>query len=589
MKVFIWRIPKLGRFLLIHNRTSVVSILFQLTVFVVLFPDSTSGLCSKGGGKVTVTAQSRQREREEKRRQKLKRSQERQKKMKSKSQNQENSGALLTDEDKSLLERWSKMQAGASANPAQSSQKKHRLKSDSSVGGANESVVQLQSVSGQSSVGQDRNVLTEDVSNKPSVQLFSNSNKLQQLPTSQTVVGSVKNVAQMNMTTVTSNVNRPGVTNQRRIMPKDTAKVYATGSSLSTLPNSFAIMAQLPVGQTVGTNPATSQGGAIMAQLPIGQTIGSNPATSQGGAIMTQLPVGQTIGSIPATSQGGAMMTQLPAGQAIGSNPATSQGGVIYATDVTHGGITIPNAAISNQPQTQYVIPQQPVSSVVPQHSVSSGIPQNSLSSIAPQRVMSSSLSRQNPVTSASPQPTVASVVPLDSVASGSSTLLNNQQDTTNSSDFTPINSIKPGKASISNENSYRTRIYSDRETPSPPQPLSPPTYEQAMKAIHDQSQNGAEEQHDSLGSLDEISPFKPSPQASGLPFGKITEPPDIASVIQQFSKQAVEDILPPTLALTPRGDGAGYGLSLDFEELLGGTLGMASGGQQPQPEASNE
>ena len=47
--------------------------------------------------------------------------------------------------------------------------------------------------------------------------------------------------------------------------------------------------------------------------------------------------------------------------------------------------------------------------------------------------------------------------------------------------------------------------------------------------------------------------------------------PPDLlATVTKQFSKSGVVDILPPVLAMTPKGTGAGYGVGSDLEYQLG-------------------
>ena len=43
--------------------------------------------------------------------------------------------------------------------------------------------------------------------------------------------------------------------------------------------------------------------------------------------------------------------------------------------------------------------------------------------------------------------------------------------------------------------------------------------------------------------------------------------PPELAHVIHQLSKSAMEDSLPPILQVTPKGNGTGYGLSLDIED----------------------
>ena len=56
------------------------------------------------------------------------------------------------------------------------------------------------------------------------------------------------------------------------------------------------------------------------------------------------------------------------------------------------------------------------------------------------------------------------------------------------------------------------------------------------------------------------------------------TSPPELAHVIHQLSKSAMEDSLPPILQLTPKGNGTGYGLSLDFEEWLQSSMDSPQG-----------
>ena len=52
----------------------------------------------------------------------------------------------------------------------------------------------------------------------------------------------------------------------------------------------------------------------------------------------------------------------------------------------------------------------------------------------------------------------------------------------------------------------------------------------------------------------------------------------DISTIIRQLSRSGVDDslssILSVPLPVTPKGDGGGYGLSIDLEELMTETLG---------------
>lgn len=417
---------------------------------------------------MTVTAQSRQREREEKRKQKLKRSQERQKK---KSKNKpENSASLLTEADKNLLEKWSKMQAKVPSNPNPNSQNRQRLKSDSSTGGAEKDSIAKQMQPAQSVSSQNHADIVLITDTNPSKTNNAPLHRVEVAP-SRNPVDAVKTIPQINMSAAMANDTRT-MPNQRRIMPKGSntftgATIVSTGT---TLPSTFTY----------------------------------------------QLAVGQNV-----------------------VNQATSQGTAIYAGNVaTVSGVPLNTTSVSDQSQI-----------------FKFALPQNSVAGIS---------------------------------------VLNNFQQGNNTSGFQPINSV-PNKASsvqpkilpkmenspVSDEKSYRSRIYSDRETPSPPLAISPPTYEEALKAKQETNSKNDAEGQDFLTSLDDISPFKPSPttkldQAASLPFSNEASNADLASMIQNL------DILPPTLALTPKGDGAGYGLDLDFEDLLSRTLDFPSGVRPP-------
>ena len=135
----------------------------------------------------------------------------------------------------------------------------------------------------------------------------------------------------------------------------------------------------------------------------------------------------------------------------------------------------------------------------------------------------------------------------------------NNFQQGKDTSSFQPINSI-PNKASsaqpkilpkvenspVSDEKSYRSRIYSDRETPSPPLAISPPTYEEALKAKQETNSKNDAEGQDFLTSLDNISPYKPSPttkldQAASLSFTNEAPNPDLASLIPKLGHSTTD------------------------------------------------
>ncbi|XP_022107362.1 mitogen-activated protein kinase 7-like isoform X2 [Acanthaster planci] len=134
----------------------------------------------------------------------------------------------------------------------------------------------------------------------------------------------------------------------------------------------------------------------------------------------------------------------------------------------------------------------------------------------------------------------------------------------------------------------YRTRHYSDRETPSPPHNIqqSPPAYEDALKKklINYKSPTGNQHSYLYKQSSQYHNASKQSPVATADPQATQPNPstdptpPDLAQVIRQLSKSAMEDSLPPVLQVTPKGDGAGYGLSMDLEDWFEGSLGSPPG-----------
>ncbi|XP_013419265.1 mitogen-activated protein kinase 7 [Lingula anatina] len=69
----------------------------------------------------------------------------------------------------------------------------------------------------------------------------------------------------------------------------------------------------------------------------------------------------------------------------------------------------------------------------------------------------------------------------------------------------------------------------------------------------------------------------------SGMTSSLPSEPPtDIISVVtKQLTKTQMEDMLPPMLALTPRGTGGGYGVGFDLDDLLGDSFGATSPGNR--------
>ncbi|XP_006818890.1 uncharacterized protein LOC100376580 [Saccoglossus kowalevskii] len=142
----------------------------------------------------------------------------------------------------------------------------------------------------------------------------------------------------------------------------------------------------------------------------------------------------------------------------------------------------------------------------------------------------------------------------------------------------------------VGGESTVEYRTPTERDTPSPPTNLhSPPTYSAAIEAKLSQSlafTDAAEHCQESLhvGVLTSNTDLYPRqhntsqssnqvPHPQDLNTKAANSPPDVAMVTKQLSRSMMEDTLPPLLQLTPKGDGSGYGLGFDFDELLSQSL----------------
>uniref|UniRef100_A0A8C8SFA5 Mitogen-activated protein kinase n=1 Tax=Pelusios castaneus TaxID=367368 RepID=A0A8C8SFA5_9SAUR len=65
------------------------------------------------------------------------------------------------------------------------------------------------------------------------------------------------------------------------------------------------------------------------------------------------------------------------------------------------------------------------------------------------------------------------------------------------------------------------------------------------------------------------------------------TESPDITMVTQQLSRSQVEDLLPPVFSVTPKGSGAGYGVGFDLEEFLNQSFDMVGENRDSQGDSA--
>ncbi|XP_074854413.1 mitogen-activated protein kinase 7 [Carettochelys insculpta] len=86
-----------------------------------------------------------------------------------------------------------------------------------------------------------------------------------------------------------------------------------------------------------------------------------------------------------------------------------------------------------------------------------------------------------------------------------------------------------------------------------------------------------------SQGPSQQQPPIAPTTLLDAVP----TESPDITMVTQQLSKSQVEDLLPPVFSVTPKGSGAGYGVGFDLEEFLNQSFDMAGENRDSQGDSA--
>nr|XP_005294206.1 mitogen-activated protein kinase 7 isoform X1 [Chrysemys picta bellii]XP_008160965.1 mitogen-activated protein kinase 7 isoform X1 [Chrysemys picta bellii] len=78
-----------------------------------------------------------------------------------------------------------------------------------------------------------------------------------------------------------------------------------------------------------------------------------------------------------------------------------------------------------------------------------------------------------------------------------------------------------------------------------------------------------------------------PNATAASPETAPTTESPDITMVTHQLSKSQVEDLLPPVFSVTPKGSGAGYGVGFDLEEFLNQSFDMVGENRDSQGDSA--
>ncbi|XP_078680271.1 uncharacterized protein LOC144915617 [Branchiostoma floridae x Branchiostoma belcheri] len=507
---------------------------------------------SENQEKKKVTAIDRQREREEKRRQRQMKSLERQKKLKNKAPQE---GVKLSDEDKKLLDRWSKLrqqkpkeqntiqgniielnalkkevartntcdQAGSNTIgriPGQSG----RLLSNSSSVAAN----QIQGASASANPMQDSKLAIKAPllqGNFMSVQSSSTAVMTNQMQLSIAGVGqehvqiqpssSGQTVGQLVQNPIPtsssgSNVHMFTSNTNMGIVTIPVSSQSSVGVHLISVPGSHA---QLILSQP--TTLATSLANISSSMVT------SNASASTSG--WPQEQSGQRLNPQIGESQLGRQGTLLPATKPLQSTMASDQQSAAMETNEQ------PIAVVMNQPMTgSQTLQDAPtkstdtVDSCKPEQStlVEQVVTFDSIPSTIHTSPDAKVFVKRSNTSKVLPQP-----------AGQASTMSGACQSTTT--------------LSVSN----RRPASSEKPTAALPTIVEPGKSRPSSTALN----------------------TSPAKKDSRGPFSNMDPSLDIASLVHQLSKSQVEDILPPLLPSTPKGGGAGYGLGLvsDLDELI--------------------
>ncbi|XP_077995584.1 uncharacterized protein LOC144449050 [Glandiceps talaboti] len=497
----------------------------------------------KGGQKQPVTAAARQREREEKRRQKLQRSMERQKKLKEKKKGNVSENLLLTESDRQMLERWNKMRKVTTpfVHPIRQhlkdlkdlkADKRKRLGSNSQLG---TSAANQPTITGfipiTSSVGQV-------AFNQPLA------------PVNQTIVD--LNQSQ-HCATLSQPIKAESQTPHVTINQPQTLQTSVVDQQQPTLP-------QPSVNQQQPTLPQTSVNQPALQTIDIDQL----QPTLQASSVNQPQPNFENSGLNPGTRSTPLLRQTLPVQLLEGIELDSS----VKETDQTEEPSSQPCQLVANPESSQFVQQQ--------------------------------SLTVTQPNQQYFPTTTSHQLIP-------SSTVIDSQIPITQNVKTALLPRVQPTSSTSSQIVSpYEYRTPNERDTPSPPITLSsppatvnvpsPPSYSDAME---DKKREHAKYGHVEIGATPLhtgkhmnsypslcVSTDQPSIQLPDRDlYAKTTSsPPDIAMVTKQLSRNIMEDTLPPSLQLTPKGDGSGYGLGFDIDELLHQSLGVPPPQPPPPP-----
>ncbi|XP_078599530.1 uncharacterized protein LOC144874819 [Branchiostoma floridae x Branchiostoma japonicum] len=506
---------------------------------------------SENKEKKKVTAIDRQREREEKRRQRQMKSLERQKKLKNKAPQE---GVKLSDEDKKLLDRWSKL-------------RQQKPKEQNTIQG---NIIELNALKKEVA----RTNTCDQAGSNPSGRTPGQSGRL---------LSSSSSVEANQIQGASTSANQM----QDNKLAMKTPLLQ--GSFMSVQSNSTTVMTNQMQLSVAGVGQEHVQMQSSSSGQTIGQLIQNPIPTSSSGSNVQMFTSNTNMGivTLPVSSQSnvGVHLISVPGSHAqlILSQPTTLATSLanISSTMVTSGQ----NASVSTTsgwPQEQS---EQRLNPQVGESQLGS---QGGLLPTSKPQQSTMTTNQQSAAMETNEQPIA---VVINQPMAGSQTL---QDASTKDSE-----TVKPEQTTLEQivtfdsipstiHTSPDAKVFGER--PSAPKALPQPSRQVSTMSGACQSTTTLSGSNRRSASIDKptaalptiVEPGKSRLGSTALhtsptkkdirgPFSNMDPSLDIASLVHQLSKSQVEDVLPPLLPSTPKGGGAGYGLGLvsDLDELI--------------------
>ncbi|XP_066298763.1 mitogen-activated protein kinase 7-like [Branchiostoma lanceolatum] len=497
--------------------------------------------------KKKVTAIDRQREREEKRRQRQMKSLERQKKLKNKAPQE---GVKLSDEDKKLLDRWSKL-------------RQQKPKEQNTIQG---NIIELNALkkevartntcdqAGSNPIGRTPGQSERLLSNSSSVE----TNRIQGASTSANQMQDNKSamkapLLQGNFMSVQSNTAVMPNQMQLSVAGQEHVQVQSSSSGQS-------------IGQLVQNPIPTSSSGSNVQMFTSSTNMGivTIPVSSQSS-------VGVHLISVPGSH------AQLILGQP--TTLATSLANISSSMVTSGQNASVSTSGWQQEQAEQRLNPQVQVrESQLGRQGALLATTKPHQSTMATDQQSAAMDTNEQPIAVVINQPMAGSQTLQDAPAKNSDTVDSCKPVQTTLEQVVTFDSI-PSTIHTSPD----AKVFGER--PNAPNVLTQPTLSGACQStttlsVSNRRSVSTEKPTAALPTI--VEPGKSRSSSTALntsltkkdsrgPFSNMDPSLDIASLVHQLSKSQVEDVLPPLLPSTPKGGGAGYGLGLvsDLDELI--------------------